>query len=69
MDDPVNTIDYVIYVLRKIFDLNKEKATELTMQVHEKGQSIVWTGDRERAELYVSQLHGFQLQAKLEQSE
>ena len=29
----------------------------------------VWTGERERGELYVQQLHGYQLKATLEKAE
>jgi ATP-dependent Clp protease adaptor protein ClpS len=35
------------------------------LEVHEKGKSIVWTGSREKAELYVQQLQGFQLLAAM----
>jgi ATP-dependent Clp protease adaptor protein ClpS len=37
--------------------------------VHHNGRSIVWTGVRERAELYVQQLHGYLLLATLEKSD
>jgi ATP-dependent Clp protease adaptor protein ClpS len=37
--------------------------------VHYDGRSIVWTGIRERAELYVQQLHGYLLLATLEKSD
>jgi ATP-dependent Clp protease adaptor protein ClpS len=33
------------------------------------GRSIVWSGSREQAELYVQQLHSYLLQATLEKSE
>jgi ATP-dependent Clp protease adaptor protein ClpS len=39
------------------------------LEVHHKGRSIVWTGDREKAELYVQQLHGYLLHATLERAE
>ena len=38
------------------------------LEVHHKGRSVVWSGARERAELYVQQLHGYQLLATLEKS-
>lgn len=65
-DDPVNTIDYVIHVLRKVFGYEREKATYHTMQVHEEGLSVVWKGGREQAELFVDQLHQHHLTATLE---
>ena len=35
------------------------------MEVHREGQSIVWTGNREQAELYVQQLQSYQLLAAM----
>jgi ATP-dependent Clp protease adaptor protein ClpS len=39
------------------------------LEVHHQGRSIVWSGLRERAEMYVQQLHGYLLLATLERSE
>ena len=64
-DDPVNLMSYVTLVLRRIFGYSEQKATELMLQVHRTGKSMVWAGERERAELYVQQLHGYQLQATM----
>ena len=64
-DDPVNLMSYVTLVLRRIFGYSEEKATQLMLEVHQSGKSIVWTGTRERAELYVQQLHAYQLQATM----
>ena len=68
-DDPVNLIQYVIKVLRKVFGYGEEKAESMTMAVHKAGRAVVWTGDREKAELYVQQLHQYQLHASLEKAE
>jgi len=68
-DDPVNLIQYVVKVLRKVFGYGSEKAEALTMAVHKSGRAVVWTGDREKAELYVQQLHHYQLHASLEKAE
>jgi ATP-dependent Clp protease adaptor protein ClpS len=38
------------------------------MEVHENGRSMVWTGAREKAELFVQQLHGYLLLATLEKA-
>ena len=45
---------------------NADKATELMMQVHNNGKAIVWSGQKEKAEFYVQQLHTYQLNASLE---
>ncbi|MEX1118406.1 MAG: ATP-dependent Clp protease adapter ClpS [Terrimicrobiaceae bacterium] len=66
-NDPVNLMSYVTYVFRLVFGYPKEKARRHMMEVHQKGRSIVWSGPRERAELYVQQLHGHLLLATLEQ--
>ena len=67
-DDPVNLMHYVTFVLMKIFGYDEKKATILMMQVHQKGRSIVWSGEREKAELYVQQLQAHQLKTTLEKA-
>lgn len=68
-DDPVNLMQYVTYVLMKIFGYSEKKAQILMMQVHQESRSIVWTGDREKAEFYVQQLQAHQLKTSLEKAE
>ena len=65
-NDPVNLMSYVTLVLRRVFGYPEAHATRLMLEVHHRGRSVVWTGDRERAELYVQQLHGWLLLATLE---
>ena len=67
-DDPVNLMGYVTWVLMKIFGYDEQKAAILMLQVHRLGRSIVWTGQREKAEFYVQQLQAHQLQTSLEKS-
>lgn len=64
-NDPVNLMSFVTFVIRKVFGYPEEQAQMLMVEVHEKGKSIVWTGEREKAELYVQQLQGFQLLAAM----
>jgi len=66
-DDPVNLMQYVTMVFKKVFGYSDAKATSLMRQVHEKGRSLVWSGEKEKAEFYVQQLHSHQLKASLEQ--
>jgi len=68
-DDPVNLMGYVTYVLMKIFGYDEKKAAILMLQVHKQGRSIVWTGQREKAEFYVQQLQAHQLKSTLERTE
>ena len=68
-DDPVNYMHYVVLVFQRVFGYSKERATRLMREVHELGESVVWTGARERAEHYVRQLQGCQLRAILRRGE
>lgn len=68
-NDPVNLMAYVTKVFQKVLGCGQSRAEELMMTVHTAGRAIVWTGEREKAELYVQQLHQHQLQASLQKTE
>lgn len=67
-NDPVNLMSYVTLILRRVFGYSNDHATRLMLEVHHRGRSIVWTGEKERAELYVQQLHSHLLLATLERA-
>ena len=67
-DDPVNLMGYVTMVLMKIFCYDEKRASKLMMEVHQLGRSVVWTGQRERAEMHAQQLQAHQLKASIEKS-
>ncbi len=67
-NDPVNLMTYVTMVFQKVFGFTREKAEKHMLEVHQLGRSILWSGMRERAELYVQQLHGYLLLATLERA-
>jgi len=67
-NDPVNLMSYVTLVFRRVFGYPAERAQKHMLEVHELGRSILWTGEREKAEFYVQQLHGHLLLATLERS-
>ena len=67
-NDPVNLMTYVTMVFQRVFGYAREKAERHMLEVHHKGRSILWSGMRERAELYVQQLHGYLLLATLEKT-
>lgn len=69
LDDPVNLMGYVTMVLQQVFGYPKSKAETLMMQVHDLGRSVVWSGNKERAELYVQQLQSKQLRATMERAD
>jgi ATP-dependent Clp protease adaptor protein ClpS len=62
-DDPINLMSYVTHVFMTVFGYPKPKATELMLDVHERGRAVVSTGPRERMEMDVARLHGFGLWA------
>ena len=65
-NDPVNLMSYVTMVFQRVFGYPREKAERHMLEVHHKGRSVLWSGMRERAELYVQQLHGYLLLATIE---
>jgi ATP-dependent Clp protease adaptor protein ClpS len=67
-DDPVNLMSYVVFVLRRVFGFSEPVAHKLMLEVHNLGKALVASEPRERAEMFVSQLHGYGLQATMERS-
>jgi ATP-dependent Clp protease adaptor protein ClpS len=56
-NDDVNSMEFVVAVLRKVFGYTVEKCVELMLEAHEKGRSAVWIGALEVAELKADQIH------------
>ncbi len=67
-NDPVNLMSYVTMTFQKVFGYPREKAEMHMLEVHRLGRSILWSGVRERAELFVQQLHGYLLLATIERT-
>lgn len=65
-NDPINLMSYVTFVLQKLFGYSLEKATELMLDVHQKGKAVVANGTREQAEMHVFRLHEHGLWATME---
>ena len=65
-NDPINLMSYVTFVFQKLFGYSLEKATELMLDVHEKGRAVVSSGNREKAELDVFRLHEHGLWATMQ---
>ncbi len=64
-NDPITLMSYVVLVFRRLFGYDHETATRLMLQVHQEGRAIVATQPREQAEVTVTRLHAFGLQATL----
>ena len=65
-NDPISLMSYVTMVIQKLFGYPHSKAHSLMLTVHNEGQAIVWSGARERAEIYVQKLHSYYLRASME---
>ncbi len=61
-NDDHNTFDGVAFALaRTIPGVSFERGLELANRIHTSGRATVWSGHRERAELYWEELAGFGL--------
>ena len=57
LNDNHNTFDHVAKTLAKtIPSITVDQGYKIADQIHNSGQAIVWTGEREPAELYWEQL-------------
>jgi ATP-dependent Clp protease adaptor protein ClpS len=60
--DDHNTFQGVAFALASVLPgVSYERGMELANKIHSTGQAIVWSGHREAAELYWSQLDGYGL--------
>jgi len=66
-NDPVTPMKVVEVIFKKIFGYSNNKCTQLMLQVHHEGKSIVWSGARDRAESYCVKLQVAGLIATIEQ--
>lgn len=55
-NDDINTMEFVVEVLRKVFGYAVEKCVQLMVEAHEKGRAVVWVGALEVAELKADQI-------------
>lgn len=57
LNDDFNTFQHVANCLMQyIPNMTSDRAWDLTHQIHNEGQAIVWVGPQEQAELYHQQL-------------
>jgi ATP-dependent Clp protease adaptor protein ClpS len=62
LNDNHNTFDGVAFALARVLPgVSLERGLALADRIHNTGRAIVWTGHREPAELYWSELEGFGL--------
>ncbi len=65
-DDPVNLMDYVVFVFQEVLGVPAHKATKMMLQVHNEGKAAVFAGLKEHAEFTAIRLQGFGLWATME---
>ncbi|MCA1839340.1 MAG: ATP-dependent Clp protease adapter ClpS [Actinomycetota bacterium] len=64
-NDPINLMNYVVWVFQKLFGYSNDKANKLMMDVHTKGRAVVSSGPLEKAENDVYRLHAHGLWATM----
>lgn len=67
-NDPVNLMEYVVYVFKSVLKMNEQDASRHMWEVHQQGKSIVARETREKSELLIHRLRGFGLNATLERA-
>ena len=62
LNDDHNTFQGVAFALSSVLPgVSYDRGMQLANRIHSSGQAIVWSGEKEQAELYWSQLEGFGL--------
>lgn len=62
LNDDHNTFEGVAFALAQVIPgVDYDKGMALANRIHNSGQALVWSGHRELAELYHSQLSGYGL--------
>ncbi|WP_460457609.1 ATP-dependent Clp protease adapter ClpS [Arenimonas alkanexedens] len=59
MNDDFTPMDFVVEVLQTFFVMNREKATQVMLQVHTRGKGVCGVYTREVAESKVTQVNDF----------
>ncbi len=67
-NDPINLMDYVVFVFKTVLKMDEKKASLHMWEVHQQGRSTVARETREKSELLVHRLRGFGLNATLEKA-
>jgi ATP-dependent Clp protease adaptor protein ClpS len=59
LNDDHNTFDGVAFALASVLPgVDFDRGMAFANKIHNTGQAVVWSGERERAELYWEQLNG-----------
>ena len=62
LNDDHNTFQGVAFALSSVLPgVSYDRGMQLANRIHSSGKAIVWSGEKEQAELYWSQLEGYGL--------
>ena len=73
-NDDYTTMDFVIEVLQQFFEMNRERALQIMLKVHNEGSAVCGVYSRDVAETKVAQVsefaqqHGHPLRCGMEES-
>jgi ATP-dependent Clp protease adaptor protein ClpS len=59
LNDEDHSFEFVVHVLCEVFKVTIQQSFQLTLEAHEKGRAVVWTGPKEVAELKAEQVATF----------
>ena len=59
LNDDYTTMEFVIEVLETIFGMNRERATQIMLKVHQEGSAVCGVYPRDIAETKVAQVAAF----------
>ena len=65
-NDPVNLMDYVVWVLRSVLGQSEEEARRMMSAAHDTGRVVVCVSSREQAEMQALRLRNHSLRVTLE---
>ncbi len=74
LNDDYTTMDFVIEVLQRFFSMNRERATQVMLKVHQEGSAVCGIYPKDIAETKVAQVtefakqHQHPLRCELEES-
>lgn len=57
LDDQAHTFEYVIEILGKVFQYDREKSLKMAHELNDTKRVIIWTGPLEHAEFKRDQIH------------